>query len=56
MAFHSLIQILNYSVFFFLLIFLNEIQRCIHLTHFDKSCGLIVILLEFLEDAAEILL
>lgn len=56
MAFDALIQILDDSVFFLLLVFLREIQRCIHFPHFDKSCGLIVVLLEFLEDATEILL
>ena len=56
MALDALIQILDDSVFFLLLVFGHDIQRCIHFTHFDESCGLIVILLEFLEDATEILL
>ena len=56
MAFHALIQILNDSVLFLLLIVLDEVQRGIHLTHFDKGCCLVVFLLELLEDATEILL
>ena len=55
MAFHSLIKILDYFVFFILLV-LNKVQRCIHLAHFDKSGTLIIILFEFLKDATEILL